>query len=64
MEGYFGSQPFVCLQASSEHSVCFAVPMKEADTVRRALEQKFRRDLDAGRLSKVTNLWSNERLKS
>lgn len=41
------------LQASSEHSVCFAVPEKEADTVRRALEKKFRRDLDAGRLSKV-----------
>jgi len=41
------------LKASSEHSVCFAVPEKEADTVRRALEKKFRRDLDAGRLSKV-----------
>lgn len=42
-----------CPQASSEHSVCFAVPEKEAEQVRRALERKFRRDLDAGRLSKV-----------
>lgn len=43
------------LQASSEHSVCFAVPEKEADLVRRALERKFRRDLDAGRLSRSVN---------
>jgi len=41
------------LQASSEHSVCSALPRTEADTVRRALEKKFRRDLDAECLSKV-----------
>nr|PNR54044.1 hypothetical protein PHYPA_007720 [Physcomitrium patens] len=40
-------------KASSEHSVCFAVPEKEADTVREALLLKFRKDLDAERLSKV-----------
>lgn len=45
-----------CTQASSEHSVCFAVPEKEAQTVAKALESKFRRALDAGRLSKVFNV--------
>lgn len=48
-----GANVVMISQASSEHSVCFAVPMKEVDTVSRALETKFRRDLDSGRLSKV-----------
>lgn len=48
-----GSNVVMISQASSEHSVCFAVPETEAEAVRRALEKKFRRDLDAGRLSKV-----------
>ena len=33
--------------------MCFAVPEKEAMVVCQALERKFRRDLDAGRLSRV-----------
>lgn len=33
--------------------MCFAVPEKEAMLVCRALERKFQRDLDAGRLSRV-----------
>jgi aspartokinase/homoserine dehydrogenase 1 len=53
IEGVVLRTLLTCSQASSEHSVCFAVPEKEAEQVRRALEKKFRRDLDAGRLSKV-----------
>lgn len=40
--------------------MCFAVPEKEADTVREALLLKFRKDLDAERLSKVMGLSQNE----
>lgn len=50
------------IQASSEHSVCFAVPEKEVDTVRLALLTRFRRDLDAGRISKVTNVLQHDRM--
>lgn len=42
------------MQASSEHSVCFAVPEKEVNAVAEALQSRFRQALDAGRLSKVT----------
>eukprot|EP00271_Cylindrocystis_brebissonii_P015587 TRINITY_DN38521_c0_g1_i1.p1 TRINITY_DN38521_c0_g1~~TRINITY_DN38521_c0_g1_i1.p1 ORF type:complete len:958 (-),score=178.08 TRINITY_DN38521_c0_g1_i1:163-3036(-) len=48
-----GANVVVISQASSEHSVCFAVPEKEASVVAGALEAKFRRALDAGRISKV-----------
>ncbi|KAG0616791.1 hypothetical protein M758_5G142100 [Ceratodon purpureus] len=48
-----GANVVMISQASSEHSVCFAVPEKESEQVRRALEKKFRRELDTGRLSKV-----------
>lgn len=41
------------MQASSEHSVCFAVPEKEVNAVAAALESRFRQALDAGRLSQV-----------
>lgn len=40
-------------QASSEHSVCFAVPETEVQAVAAALESRFRQALDAGRLSQV-----------
>lgn len=40
-------------QASSEHSVCFAVPEKEVRAVAKALESRFCQALDAGRLSQV-----------
>lgn len=42
-------------QASSEHSVCFAVPEKEVRAVAAALESRFRQALNAGRLSQVLN---------
>eukprot|EP00271_Cylindrocystis_brebissonii_P004896 TRINITY_DN16821_c0_g1_i1.p1 TRINITY_DN16821_c0_g1~~TRINITY_DN16821_c0_g1_i1.p1 ORF type:complete len:958 (-),score=174.47 TRINITY_DN16821_c0_g1_i1:780-3653(-) len=48
-----GANVVAISQASSEHSVCFAVPENEADMVATALEAKFRRALDAGRISKV-----------
>lgn len=41
------------MQASSEHSVCFAVPETEVKSVAAALESRFRQALDAGRLSQV-----------
>lgn len=41
------------MQASSEHSVCFAVPEKEVAAVSAALHVRFREALAAGRLSKV-----------
>jgi hypothetical protein len=43
----------VWLQASSEHSICFAVPEKEVGAVAKALKSRFKRALDAGRLSRV-----------
>jgi len=43
----------VWLQASSEHSICFAVPEKEVGSVAKALKSRFKRALDAGRLSQV-----------
>ncbi|XP_077213166.1 bifunctional aspartokinase/homoserine dehydrogenase 1, chloroplastic-like isoform X2 [Tasmannia lanceolata] len=48
-----GANVIMISQASSEHSVCFAVPEKEVNLVAVALQSKFRQALDAGRLSRV-----------
>ena len=47
------SSPQIIVQASSEHSICFAVPEKEVAAVSAALHVRFREALAAGRLSKV-----------
>jgi aspartokinase/homoserine dehydrogenase 1 len=49
--GFFLTVSYV--QASSEHSICFAVPEKEVAAVSAALHARFREALAAGRLSKV-----------
>ncbi|CAI9754276.1 unnamed protein product [Fraxinus pennsylvanica] len=48
-----GANAIMISQASSEHSVCFAVPEKEVKAVSMALESRFRQALDAGRLSQI-----------
>ncbi|GLT32967.1 hypothetical protein SLA2020_075940 [Shorea laevis] len=48
-----GANVIMISQASSEHSVCFAVPEKEVNAVAEALRSRFRQALDAGRLSQV-----------
>ncbi|KAL8230835.1 hypothetical protein R6Q57_000613 [Mikania cordata] len=48
-----GANVIMISQASSEHSVCFAVPEKEVKVVAKALETRFRQALSAGRLSQV-----------
>ncbi|XP_051139168.1 bifunctional aspartokinase/homoserine dehydrogenase 1, chloroplastic-like [Andrographis paniculata] len=48
-----GANVIMISQASSEHSVCFAVPEKEVKFVAAALESRFRQALDAGRLSQI-----------
>nr|CAB3480738.1 unnamed protein product [Digitaria exilis] len=48
-----GANVIMISQASSEHSVCFAVPEKEVASVSAALHARFREALAAGRLSKV-----------
>ncbi|KAK4490002.1 hypothetical protein RD792_000656 [Penstemon davidsonii] len=48
-----GANVIMISQASSEHSVCFAVPEKEVKAVAAALESRFRQALDAGRLSQI-----------
>ncbi|KAK9066670.1 hypothetical protein SSX86_013993 [Deinandra increscens subsp. villosa] len=48
-----GANVIMISQASSEHSVCFAVPEKEVKVVANALEARFRQALGAGRLSQV-----------
>ncbi|XP_047329938.1 bifunctional aspartokinase/homoserine dehydrogenase, chloroplastic-like [Impatiens glandulifera] len=48
-----GANVIMISQASSEHSVCFAVPEKEVNAVAEALQSRFRQALDAGRLSQV-----------
>ncbi|CAN1824361.1 Bifunctional aspartokinase/homoserine dehydrogenase, chloroplastic (Fragment) [Linum perenne] len=48
-----GANVIMISQASSEHSVCFAVPEKEVKAVVDALKSRFREALDAGRLSQV-----------
>ncbi|KAJ7525674.1 hypothetical protein O6H91_17G061300 [Diphasiastrum complanatum] len=48
-----GANVVMISQASSEHSVCFAVPEKEVMQVANALEKKFRVALEVGRLSRI-----------
>ncbi|GMJ11710.1 ASPARTATE KINASE-HOMOSERINE DEHYDROGENASE, aspartate kinase-homoserine dehydrogenase ii [Hibiscus trionum] len=48
-----GANVIMISQASSEHSVCFAVPEKEVKAVAEALQSRFCQALDAGRLSQV-----------
>ncbi|XAR72382.1 Homoserine dehydrogenase [Bertholletia excelsa] len=48
-----GANVIMISQASSEHSVCFAVPEKEVKAVAEALESRFQQALGAGRLSQV-----------
>nr|KYP56025.1 hypothetical protein KK1_002252 [Cajanus cajan] len=48
-----GANVIMISQASSEHSVCFAVPEKEVKAVADALQSRFRQALDNGRLSQV-----------
>ncbi|XP_010538311.1 PREDICTED: bifunctional aspartokinase/homoserine dehydrogenase 1, chloroplastic isoform X2 [Tarenaya hassleriana] len=48
-----GANVIMISQASSEHSVCFAVPEKEVKAVSKALHSRFRQALDAGRLSQI-----------
>ncbi|KAM0821157.1 hypothetical protein ACQ4PT_048276 [Festuca glaucescens] len=48
-----GANVIMISQASSEHSICFAVPEKEVAAVSAALHARFREALAAGRLSKV-----------
>eukprot|EP00249_Psilotum_nudum_P011933 c23476_g1_i1 orf=63-2849(+) len=48
-----GANVVMISQASSEHSICFAVPQKEAKAVAQALKYKFQQALEAGRLSQV-----------
>ncbi|KAL2921614.1 Bifunctional aspartokinase/homoserine dehydrogenase 2 chloroplastic [Bienertia sinuspersici] len=48
-----GANVIMISQASSEHSVCFAVPEKEVNTVAEALRSRFSQALEAGRLSQV-----------
>jgi hypothetical protein len=43
----------VWLQASSQHSISFAVPEKEVGSVAKALKSRFKRALDGGQLSQV-----------
>ncbi|KAG2634197.1 hypothetical protein PVAP13_2NG221500 [Panicum virgatum] len=48
-----GANVIMISQASSEHSICFAVPEKEVAAVSAALHVRFREALAVGRLSKV-----------
>uniref|UniRef100_A0A2C9WH31 aspartate kinase n=1 Tax=Manihot esculenta TaxID=3983 RepID=A0A2C9WH31_MANES len=48
-----GANAIMISQASSEHSVCFAVPEKEVEAVAEALQSRFHQALDAGRLSQI-----------
>ncbi|KAK8962361.1 hypothetical protein KSP40_PGU005022 [Platanthera guangdongensis] len=48
-----GANVIMISQASSEHSICFAVPEKEVKAVSNILQSRFRQALDAGRLSQV-----------
>ncbi|GAU39504.1 hypothetical protein TSUD_68680, partial [Trifolium subterraneum] len=48
-----GANVIMISQASSEHSVCFAVPESEVKAVAEALQSRFRQALDNGRLSQV-----------
>ncbi|KAG9440441.1 hypothetical protein H6P81_020606 [Aristolochia fimbriata] len=48
-----GANVIMISQASSEHSVCFAVPESDVKAVAEALQSRFCQALDAGRLSQV-----------
>lgn len=48
-----GANVIAISQASSEHSVCFAVPEAEADMVATALRSTFRRAIEKGRIQDV-----------
>ncbi|CAN6555797.1 unnamed protein product [Malus baccata var. baccata] len=48
-----GANVIMISQASSEHSVCFAVPEKEVNAVSELLQSRFREALNVGRLSQV-----------
>ncbi|XP_016472119.1 bifunctional aspartokinase/homoserine dehydrogenase, chloroplastic [Nicotiana tabacum] len=48
-----GANVIMISQASSEHSVCFAVPEKEVKAVADVLESRFGQALSAGRLSQI-----------
>ncbi|PHT50224.1 Bifunctional aspartokinase/homoserine dehydrogenase 1, chloroplastic [Capsicum baccatum] len=48
-----GANVVMISQASSEHSVCFAVPEKEVKAVADVLESRFGQALSAGRLSQI-----------
>ncbi|CAL5203640.1 unnamed protein product [Lathyrus oleraceus] len=48
-----GANVIMISQASSEHSICFAVPEKEVKAVAEALQSMFQNALYAGRLSQV-----------
>ncbi|CAA7061285.1 unnamed protein product [Microthlaspi erraticum] len=48
-----GANVIMISQASSEHSVCFAVPEKEVKAVSEALNSRFRQALTGGRLSQI-----------
>ncbi|OIT24865.1 bifunctional aspartokinasehomoserine dehydrogenase 1, chloroplastic [Nicotiana attenuata] len=49
-----GANVIMISQASSEHSVCFAVPEKEVKAVADVLESRFGQALSAGRLSQIS----------
>lgn len=53
-----GANVIMISQASSEHSICFAVPEKEVKAVADILHSKFRQALDAGRLSQVEVIYN------
>ena len=40
-------------QASSEHSICFVVQMKEADSAIKAIEEEFEAELIAGKIDRI-----------
>ncbi|THG12389.1 hypothetical protein TEA_014353 [Camellia sinensis var. sinensis] len=50
-----GANVIMISQASSEHSICFAVPEKEVKAVAEVLQSRFRQALDAERLSQSHN---------
>ncbi|KAF5954813.1 hypothetical protein HYC85_007669 [Camellia sinensis] len=54
-----GANVIMISQASSEHSICFAVPEKEVKAVAEVLRSRFRQALDAERLSQVVAVISN-----
>ncbi|XP_020590374.1 bifunctional aspartokinase/homoserine dehydrogenase 1, chloroplastic-like [Phalaenopsis equestris] len=53
-----GANVIMISQASSEHSICFAVPEKEVKAVADILQSRFRQALDAGRLSQVEVIYN------